>query len=84
MQTQSGFARQRQAGRPEGVGNVRLEVIEAFLAGDFGFAVDAPRLRELPDFVTPSPEGWVRILPGLLEAEGGLDGFFMARLVRMR
>jgi hypothetical protein len=24
----------------------------------------------------------VRILPGLLEAEGGLDGFFMARLVR--
>jgi 16S rRNA (cytosine967-C5)-methyltransferase len=57
-------------------------VIEAFLAGDFGFAVDAPRLRELPDFVTPSPEGWVRILPGLLEAEGGLDGFFMARLVR--
>ena len=39
---------------------------------------------DLPDFVTPSPEGWVRILPGLLEAEGGLDGFFMARLVRRR
>jgi 16S rRNA (cytosine967-C5)-methyltransferase len=34
--------------------------------------------------VTPSPEGWVRILPGLLEAEGGLDGFFMAALVRER
>ena len=33
-------------------------------------------------FVPVSPEGWVRILPGLLEAEGGLDGFFMARLVR--
>jgi 16S rRNA (cytosine967-C5)-methyltransferase len=32
--------------------------------------------------VTSSAEGWVRILPGLLEAEGGLDGFFMARLVR--
>jgi 16S rRNA (cytosine967-C5)-methyltransferase len=29
-----------------------------------------------------STEGWVRILPGLLENEGGLDGFFMARLVR--
>jgi 16S rRNA (cytosine967-C5)-methyltransferase len=32
--------------------------------------------------VSVAPEGWVRILPGLLEAEGGLDGFFMARLVR--
>ena len=37
---------------------------------------------ELPDFVEPSPEGWVRILPGLLEDQGGLDGFFMVRLVR--
>jgi len=37
---------------------------------------------ELPDFVTSSPEGWVRILPGLIEADGGLDGFFIARLVR--
>jgi 16S rRNA (cytosine967-C5)-methyltransferase len=36
----------------------------------------------LPDFVPVSPKGWVRILPGLLEAEGGLDGFFIARLVR--
>ena len=33
-------------------------------------------------FVSPAAEGWVRILPGLLEAEGGLDGFFIARLVR--
>jgi 16S rRNA (cytosine967-C5)-methyltransferase len=46
-----------------------------------GHAIDNPAGDELPDFVTPSPEGWVRILPGLLEAEGGLDGFFMARLV---
>jgi 16S rRNA (cytosine967-C5)-methyltransferase len=36
----------------------------------------------LPTFVHPTNCGWVRILPGLLEAEGGLDGFFMARLVR--
>ncbi|HEX8840725.1 MAG TPA: RsmB/NOP family class I SAM-dependent RNA methyltransferase [Sphingomicrobium sp.] len=47
-----------------------------------GLAVDPPQPRELPGFVTPSPEGWVRILPGLLEDQGGLDGFFMARLVR--
>jgi 16S rRNA (cytosine967-C5)-methyltransferase len=36
----------------------------------------------LPDFAPISNEGSVRILPGLMEAEGGLDGFFIARLVR--
>ena len=41
-----------------------------------------PEPGELPDFVTPSADGTVRILPGLLEGEGGLDGFFIARLVR--
>ena len=35
----------------------------------------------LSGFVAASPEGWFRILPGLLEEQGGLDGFFMARLV---
>ena len=39
---------------------------------------------ELPDFVTSSPEGWVRILPGTARGQGGLDGFFIARLVRAR
>jgi 16S rRNA (cytosine967-C5)-methyltransferase len=57
-------------------------VIADFLAGNPGFRVDPPRPGELPGFVTPTAEGFVRILPGLLEAEGGLDGFFMARLVR--
>ena len=57
-------------------------VITSFLSAETGFAMAAPRPGELPDFVTSSPEGWVRILPGLLEVEGGLDGFFMARLVR--
>jgi 16S rRNA (cytosine967-C5)-methyltransferase len=47
-----------------------------------GLRVDPPSPGELPDFATPSPEKWVRILPGLLEDQGGLDGFFMARLVR--
>jgi len=58
------------------------EVIRDFLASHPGFTTDAPRPGELPDFASISPEGWVRILPGLLEAEGGLDGFFMTRLVR--
>ena len=58
------------------------EIVRAFLANHPDFTIDAPGKADVPDFVTSSPEGWVRILPGLLEAEGGLDGFFMARLVR--
>ena len=58
------------------------KVVGAFLARHPDFKIDAP--RDLPHFVPISSEGWIRILPGLLEAEGGLDGFFMARLVRSR
>jgi 16S rRNA (cytosine967-C5)-methyltransferase len=53
-----------------------------FLASHPDFSIDPPHAGELPDFVPVSPEGWLRILPGLLEPEGGLDGFFIARLVR--
>ena len=56
------------------------EVVGAFLERRSDFGLDAT--ADLPDFVPVSPEGWVRILPGLLEEQGGLDGFFMARLVR--
>jgi 16S rRNA (cytosine967-C5)-methyltransferase len=56
------------------------QVIRAFLDRYPDFRVDTP--ADLPPFVPVSPEGSVRILPGLLEAEGGLDGFFMTRLVR--
>lgn len=55
-------------------------VVTGFLNRHPKFAITAP--SALPDFVPIAPEGWVRILPGLLEAEGGLDGFFMVRLVR--
>jgi len=58
------------------------EVISAFIAAHPDFEIDPPKPGDLPEFATPSPEGWVRILPGLLEDQGGLDGFFMARLVR--
>lgn len=57
-------------------------VIADFLSANPQFEIDSPKPGELPGFVTPTGEGWVRILPGLLEAEGGLDGFFIARLVR--
>ena len=58
------------------------DIISTFLKANPGFAIVAPKPSELPDFVAPSPQGWVRILPGLIEQQGGLDGFFMARLVR--
>lgn len=57
-------------------------IVSSFLKGNDAFEIDPPKAGELPDFVTASPEGWVRILPGLLESHGGLDGFFLARLVR--
>ncbi len=56
------------------------EVVRRFLGRNSDFQVD--RLKHLPGFVPISAEGWVRLLPGLLEGQGGLDGFFMARLVR--
>ena len=56
-------------------------IVEAFLAAHPGFAVDPPKPGELPDFVKPTKAGYVRILPGLIEQQGGLDGFFIARLV---
>jgi 16S rRNA (cytosine967-C5)-methyltransferase len=58
------------------------EVVAAFLDCHPEFGLDPPQAGELPAFVAPSPQGSVRILPGLLEDRGGLDGFFMARLVR--
>jgi 16S rRNA (cytosine967-C5)-methyltransferase len=60
------------------------QVVAAFLAANSGFAISPPSTGELPDFVTSSPAGAVRIFPGLLEEQGGLDGFFMVRLVRQR
>jgi 16S rRNA (cytosine967-C5)-methyltransferase len=57
-------------------------VITGFLDGNPDFEVGPPKAGELPDFVTPDERGFVRILPGLMKSEGGLDGFFVARLVR--
>jgi 16S rRNA (cytosine967-C5)-methyltransferase len=55
------------------------EVIAAFLGRRSEFAI---RPGDLPAFATASSHGSVRILPGVLEPQDGLDGFFMARLVR--
>ena len=55
-------------------------IVTAFLAASPDFRLDPP--GGLPDFIAPDVSGQVRILPGLLEDRGGLDGFFAARLVR--
>jgi 16S rRNA (cytosine967-C5)-methyltransferase len=56
------------------------DVVTAFLRDHPNFSM-VPA-NNLPAGIAASTEGWVRILPGMLEAEGGLDGFFVARLVR--
>ncbi|MGQ7829726.1 RsmB/NOP family class I SAM-dependent RNA methyltransferase [Altererythrobacter sp. Z27] len=38
--------------------------------------------NELPAGIAPTPEGWLRTLPGMLAEHGGLDGFFVARWIR--
>jgi 16S rRNA (cytosine967-C5)-methyltransferase len=55
-------------------------VIADFLAANPDFRVDPP--QPLADWLVPTSDGFLRILPGLLEEQGGLDGFFVARLVR--
>jgi 16S rRNA (cytosine967-C5)-methyltransferase len=55
-------------------------MVSAFLLHNSSFRIDPP--SDLPAFARVAAEGWVRILPGILEEQGGLDGFFMARLVR--
>ena len=44
-------------------------------------AVDPIRTEELPGWLAPSPDGWLRTDPGMLAEQGGMDGFFIARFV---
>lgn len=57
--------------------------IEAFLARHGDYAIDPVLADELPEGLNPHPRGWVRTLPGQLNEAGGLDGFFIARLMRI-
>jgi 16S rRNA (cytosine967-C5)-methyltransferase len=42
---------------------------------------DPIRPEELPEWLSPTPEGCLRTDAGMLAAQGGLDGFFIARFV---
>lgn len=58
------------------------EVVRTFLAGHPDYALDPIALEELPEGLRPN-DGILRILPGAFEAEGGADGFFVARFRRL-
>ncbi|MFC3714521.1 RsmB/NOP family class I SAM-dependent RNA methyltransferase [Sphingoaurantiacus capsulatus] len=56
--------------------------VEAFLSRYDNFRLDPIKAEELPAGLEPWHEGWVRTLPSDLPEQGGLDGFFIARLAR--
>ena len=51
-------------------------------AAKVGLALDPIRADELLAGLLPSADGYARTDPGMLAAEGGLDGFFIARWTR--
>ena len=57
-------------------------IVAWFLERRPDFRIRGPEPGELPDFISARDDGSVRLLPGMLEDHGGLDGFFTARLVR--
>ncbi|GGO92047.1 RsmB/NOP family class I SAM-dependent RNA methyltransferase [Stakelama pacifica] len=58
--------------------------IERFTAARDDFAIDPVLADELPEGVFADKKGWLRTLPGMLEGEGGMDGFFICRMMRTR
>jgi 16S rRNA (cytosine967-C5)-methyltransferase len=50
-------------------------------AGRIASAPDPIRPEELPEWLSPAREGWLRTDPGMLHERGGMDGFFIARFV---
>jgi 16S rRNA (cytosine967-C5)-methyltransferase len=67
--------------------SLQAEEGEAHLAAaaDLGLALDPVRAEELPGLAGAlTPEGAVRTRPDLWAAQGGMDGFFMARFRKAR
>lgn len=54
--------------------------IEAFLTRHPEIIIDPITADELPAGIPADAQGWVRLLPGMIADQGGLDGFFIARL----
>lgn len=51
-------------------------------AAKVALAPDPVRDEELPQGLSPGPDGWLRTDPGMLAEASGLDGFFIARFRR--
>lgn len=58
------------------------EQVERFLAAHPDFALLPIAPNELPEGMAATEQGWLRTLPDTLAAQGGTDGFFIARLAR--
>jgi 16S rRNA (cytosine967-C5)-methyltransferase len=58
------------------------EVARAFLADCPDYELTPITGDDLAAGMTPSPEGWLRMLPGLFADQGGADSFFIARFTR--
>lgn len=56
--------------------------IAAFLARTPGWRLDVIGAEELPPGVAPNSDGTIATLPDMLVEQGGLDGFFIARLAQ--
>jgi 16S rRNA (cytosine967-C5)-methyltransferase len=54
--------------------------IEAFLDAHPDWSIAPITAEELPAGITPDEQGQLRTLPNMLAEQGGLDGFFIARL----
>lgn len=59
------------------------EQIGQFLSERLDYAIAPVQPGELPTGIAPSPQGWLRLLPGTLADAGGCDGFFVARMRRI-
>jgi 16S rRNA (cytosine967-C5)-methyltransferase len=58
------------------------EIARRFLAERTDYATAPIDQSELPEAMSPTAEGWLRLLPGLFADAGGADSFFIARFVR--
>lgn len=58
------------------------EAQAAWINSEFGLEPLPIAQEELPEGISPTPEGWLRTHPGMLAEDGGLDGFFVARWIK--
>lgn len=58
------------------------DLVADFLDENAEYAIDPVQSADLPETIEPAADGYVRTLPNMLEEQGSLDGFFIARMRR--